>query len=173
MDPKRRNQGEALAPLAQRTGRDPQTPEWAESLVRFLDDGLRVPFTKFRFGFDALLGLVPVAGDTVSGVTSLAILGLALKQGVPTVVLARMVGNIAIDALVGSIPAVGDLFDFVFKANRKNLDLIERFRNPGAEARPADYALVGAGVLLAVAMVAVPLLLIVFLGSAIADWLFR
>ena len=72
-------------------------------------------------------------------IASLAILGLALKQGVPTVILARMVGNIAIDALVGSIPGLGDLFDFVFKANRKNLDLIERFRQPDAD-RPLPAA---------------------------------
>tara|TARA_B100001750_G_scaffold225953_1_gene218240 strand:+ start:734 stop:1243 length:510 start_codon:yes stop_codon:yes gene_type:complete len=151
--------------------RDPETPDWAEGLVRFLDDGLRVPFTDFRFGFDAILGLLPVAGDTVSGVTSLAILGLALKQGVPTVILARMVGNIAIDALVGSIPGLGDLFDFVFKANRKNLDLIERFRQPDAEAGAADYALVGLGILLAVAMVAIPLVVLFWAGGALGEWI--
>jgi len=144
-----------------------ETPDWAEGLVRFLDDGIRVPFTNFRFGFDALLGLLPVAGDAATGLTSVAILGLALKQGVPTVVLLRMVGNIGVDVLLGMIPVVGDAFDLFFKSNRRNLDLIERFREEGAEAGAADYAIVGLGVLLAIAMVALPFALLYVLGNAV------
>lgn len=148
-----------------------RTPDWAEGLVRFLDDGIRVPFTDFRFGFDALLGLFPVAGDAATGLTSVAILGLALKQGVPTIVLARMVGNIAVDVLLGMIPVLGDVFDLVFKSNRRNLDLIERFRDEEATAGAADYAIVAVGLLLAVAMVALPLLVLYWLGGALVDLL--
>ncbi|MBO6935612.1 MAG: DUF4112 domain-containing protein [Deltaproteobacteria bacterium] len=144
-----------------------QTPDWAEGLVRFLDDGIRVPFTDFRFGFDALLGLLPVAGDAATGLTAAAILGLALKQGVPTIILLRMVGNIAVDTLLGMIPVVGDAFDLFYKSNRRNLDLIERFRDEDAEAGAADYAIVGVGFLLAVAMVALPFALFYVLGHAI------
>ncbi len=144
-----------------------QTPDWAEGLVRFLDDGIRVPFTNFRFGFDALLGLLPVAGDAATGMTSVAILGLGLKQGVPTIILLRMVGNIAVDVLLGMIPVLGDAFDLVFKSNRRNLDLIERFRDEDAEASAADYAIVGVGVFLAIAMVALPFVLFYVLGHAL------
>jgi hypothetical protein len=146
-----------------------RTPDWAEGLVRFLDDGIRVPFTDFRFGFDAILGLLPIAGDAATGLTSAAILGLALKQGVPTIILLRMVGNIAADVLLGMIPLVGDAFDLVFKSNRRNLDLIERFRDEDAEAGAADYLVVGLGLLLAVAMVALPLLVLLWLGGALTD----
>lgn len=146
-----------------------RTPDWAESLVRFLDDGIRVPFTDFRFGFDAILGLLPVAGDAATGLTSAAILGLALKQGVPAIVLLRMVGNIAVDVLVGMVPVVGDAFDLVFKSNRRNLDLIERYRDEDAEPGVADYLIVGVGLLLAVAMVALPFLLLYWLGGALTD----
>jgi len=146
-----------------------ETPDWAEGLVRFLDDGIRVPFTDFRFGFDAILGLLPVVGDAATGLTSAAILGLALKQGVPTIVLLRMVGNIAVDVLIGMVPVVGDAFDLVFKSNRRNLDLIERFRDEDAKAHVVDYLVVGVGLLLAVAMVALPFLVLYLLGGALSD----
>lgn len=146
-----------------------RTPDWAEGLVRFLDDGIRVPFTDFRFGLDAILGLFPVVGDAATGLTSAAILGLALKQGVPTIILLRMVGNIAVDVLLGMVPFVGDAFDLVFKSNRRNLDLIERFRDEDAEAGAADYFIVGMGLLLAVAMVVLPILVLVWLGGTLTD----
>lgn len=157
---------EKSAPMG---GEKTQTPDWAEGLVRFLDDGIRVPFTDFRFGFDALLGLFPVVGDATTGLTSAAVLGLALKQGVPSIILLRMVGNIAVDVLVGMIPVVGDAFDLFFKSNRRNLDLIERFRDEDAEAGAADYAIVGLGFLLAVAMVALPFLVLYLLGGALVN----
>jgi hypothetical protein len=103
-----------------------KAPDWAERLVRFLDDGFTVPGTKLRFGFDAVLGLVPPIGDVVTTASSIALLWVAWKRDLPYPVMARMLGNLAIDAIVGAIPILGDLFDVVFKANRRNLDLIER-----------------------------------------------
>ena len=146
-----------------------ETPPWAEALVAFLDDGIRVPFTRFRFGFDAIIGLIPAAGDTLTGMSSVAILALAVKQGVPTIVLLRMTGNIAVDVLVGAVPFVGDAFDLFFKSNRRNLDLLERFRDPEATPGAADYAIVGLGVVLAVLMVALPLLFVFWLGGSVLN----
>jgi hypothetical protein len=100
-------------------------PEWAERLVRFLDDGFTVPGTRFRVGFDAILGLVPPIGDIVTTASSVALLWVAWERRLPYSVMSRMVVNLAIDALVGAIPILGDIFDLVFKANRRNLDLIE------------------------------------------------
>ena len=108
-------------------GAESAVPDWAERMVRFLDDGFTVPGTKFRVGFDAILGLVPPIGDVVTTASSVALLWVAWKRELPYPVLARMVGNLAIDAIVGSVPILGDLFDFVFKANRRNLDLIEQY----------------------------------------------
>jgi hypothetical protein len=102
-------------------------PDWAERMVRFLDDGFTVPGTKFRMGFDAILGLVPGIGDAVTTASSVALLWVAWKRELPYPVMVRMVGNLAIDAIVGAVPILGDLFDLVFKANRRNLDLIEQY----------------------------------------------
>jgi hypothetical protein len=102
-------------------------PDWAERMVRFLDDGFTVPGTKFRVGFDAILGLVPPIGDVVTTASSVALLWVAWKRELPYPVMARMVGNLAVDAIVGAVPILGDLFDLVFKANRRNLDLIEKY----------------------------------------------
>jgi hypothetical protein len=101
-------------------------PAWAEQLVRAMDDGLRVPGTEIRFGLDAILGLLlPGVGDALGAVSTLSLFGLALRRGVPYVLLLRMALNVCIDAVVGAIPLLGDLFDVSFKANRRNLELIE------------------------------------------------
>lgn len=102
-------------------------PAWAERLVRLMDDGLRIPGTEIRLGLDAILGfLLPGVGDALGAVSTLSLFGLAVRRGVPYVVLLRMALNVAIDALVGAIPLLGDVFDVGFKANRRNLQLIER-----------------------------------------------
>lgn len=106
---------------------DEPAPAWAEALVKLLDDGLRIPGTQLRVGADALLGLLlPVAGDAAGAAATLSLFWLAVQRRVPRAVLARMALNVAIDGLVGSLPILGDAFDLVWKANRKNLELIER-----------------------------------------------
>jgi hypothetical protein len=143
---------------------DEPTPGWAEALVRFLDDGLRIPGTQLRVGADALLGLLlPVAGDAAGLLATLSLFGLAVKRRVPRAVLVRMALNVAIDALVGSVPILGDGFDLVWKANRKNLQLIEQ--NAGRAAAPSwrDRLFV-AGVLALVACVlALPIVVFAWL----------
>ena len=120
---------------------------WAEGLVRVLDDGLKLPFLKKGIGLDAVIGFfVPVAGDTLTGIGSLSLLGAALKRGVPTVILMRMVMNIGVDVLFGSIPFLGDVFDIFWRSNRRNLDLIEAHAGKKMSASAADYAVVGLGV---------------------------
>ncbi|MEZ4286963.1 MAG: DUF4112 domain-containing protein [Polyangiales bacterium] len=114
---------------------------WPETIVRILDDGLRIPGTTFRFGFDAILGLLlPVAGDSITGMGSVTLLTLAIRRGVPTVVLLRMVMNIVVDVLLGAIPFVGDAFDLVWRSNRMNLELIERHAKDERQTSITDYA---------------------------------
>lgn len=136
------------------------TPPWAERVVRFLDDGMTVPGTKYRIGFDGLIGLVlPGAGDAASAVGALSLFWLAVQRGVPRVVLARMALNVALDSLVGAIPVLGDLFDFAWKANRRNLRLIERAESTGMRRRLSDYlAVIGFGLLILTA-ISVPFVL--------------
>jgi hypothetical protein len=142
---------------------------WAEKLVRFLDDGIRVPGTDFRFGLDAIIGFfLPGVGDFATGAGAMSLLVLAIRERVPTVVIGRMVVNIGIDTLLGTVPMVGDLFDLFFKANRKNLELIEKYRDdPEAEPSFGDYALVAAGALLILISIAVPLILVLLIGGGL------
>lgn len=139
----------------------PDAPHWAEALVRFLDDGIGVPGTKLRVGFDGLLGmLVPVLGDATTAAGALSLFWLAFQRGVPRVTLARMAFNVGIDALVGSIPIVGDLFDFAWKANRRNLRLLERSSlGPKRVHTALDYLVVALFALFVIATVALPFVL--------------
>jgi len=94
-------------------------------IARMMDDQFSVPGTNFRFGCDSILGLVPGLGDAVTSAISLVIVHHAWQSGASSLTLARMLGNVGVDFLVGSVPLVGDLFDFAFKANRKNARLLE------------------------------------------------
>src|SRR4051794_573039 len=95
-------------------------------LAVLLDDSIRIPGTGFRVGLDALLGLLPGAGDLAGGAFSLYILLQAARMDVPRPLLVRMGTNLVIDVVVGAVPILGDLFDAGFKANMRNLALLEQ-----------------------------------------------
>ena len=95
-------------------------------LAKSLDEAFRVPGTGFRFGWDQIVGLVPGGGDIATGLLASYIVVEAARLGIPRRTLWRMVANVAVDMAVGAVPLAGDAFDFAFKANRKNLKLIER-----------------------------------------------
>lgn len=94
-------------------------------LCWMLDGAFRLPGTKFRFGLNSLIGLTPAAGDAVLTAVSLWIVYEAHRLGVPREKLIRMAGNVAIEAVGGLVPVVGDLFDMTFKANLRNFAIIE------------------------------------------------
>jgi hypothetical protein len=93
-------------------------------VATMLDERVRVPGTPVRIGIDPLLGIVPVAGDVLAGLLSLYVVAEAVRLGVSTATLARMLANVAVDVAGGSIPVVGDLFDVAWKANARNADLV-------------------------------------------------
>jgi hypothetical protein len=97
-----------------------------ETLAGLLDTALLVPGTNIRLGFDALIGLVPGIGDAVTAALSLWLVKEAHALGAPRHLIARMLGNIAIDSLAGAVPVLGDVFDVVWKSNRRNLHLLRR-----------------------------------------------
>jgi hypothetical protein len=98
-----------------------------ESMTNWMDSRFRIPGTDFRFGLDSVIGLIPGIGDlSMFGVSAYIVLLMA-KNGASGFVLARMILNILIDAALGAIPFVGDLFDFVHKANRKNMQLMRQY----------------------------------------------
>lgn len=97
-----------------------------EDLARLMDSAFRVPVIGVRIGLDGLLGLLPGVGDVASLLPAAYIILLARKMGVPNDVLARMIVNSGADAAIGSVPVLGDIFDFAFKSNRRNVDLLRR-----------------------------------------------
>ena len=92
-------------------------------VANLLDDSIRVPGTEFRIGIDPILGIVPGAGDAVSAALSVYIVLESARLGVPFLTLLRMIANVALDFAVGSVPVVGTMFDAVWKANQKNVEL--------------------------------------------------
>jgi len=113
-----------------------------------MDDLFRIPVLGWRFGLDALIGLIPAFGDTTTSLVSFYILAQAVRYRVPKVTILRMGLNIAIDYAVGSLPFVGDLFDAWWKSNQMNLELLKRRASvSAAEAdtgRASDWLFVGA-----------------------------
>lgn len=134
-------------------------------LVRVWDEAVRVPGTRFAVGLDALVGLVPGLGDALGALVAGSVLVAALRAGVPAAVAARMLLNIALDAAVGAIPVAGDVFDAGFRANARNLTLLEHWlAEPARAARGSSVAL-GA--------VAIGALTLVAAAAAAAVWIAR
>jgi len=110
-------------------------------LAWLIDAAGRVPGTRFRFGLNSLLGLAPGAGDAVLALISLYIVYEAMRLGVPRAKLARMLVNVAVEAGLGATPLLGDLLDVVWKANLRNLDIIDE--HFGLDRGPAAWTAFG------------------------------
>ncbi|QCJ00774.1 DUF4112 domain-containing protein [Agrobacterium larrymoorei] len=93
-------------------------------ISRLMDTAVGIPGTRIRFGADSVLGLVPVLGDGAGALVGLYIVNEARRLGVPPEKLAKMIGNVAMDSIVGSVPLFGDLFDVYFKSHRRNVQII-------------------------------------------------
>jgi hypothetical protein len=139
-------------------------------LAWLLDNSIPLP-GGFRIGLDAIVGLVPGIGDALSALVSVYIVNEARQLGAPRSILLRMMGNIAVDTLVGAIPFAGDLFDAGFKANSRNLALLARYQlDPIGSRRSSRWLVIGVSTLLALAvlaMIAVPVLLVALLVKAV------
>jgi hypothetical protein len=97
------------------------------ALATLLDTALVIPGTGVRFGLDAVIGLVPAVGDLVTTLLSLFVVHEAYQLGAPRHLLARMLGNVALDGLFGAVPVVGDAFDVMWRANRRNIRLLREW----------------------------------------------
>ncbi|BAU14038.1 hypothetical protein LEP3755_45820 [Leptolyngbya sp. NIES-3755] len=137
------------------------------SLTHLLDNALPVPGTKFRIGIDPIIGLLPGGGDIAMSFVSSYILIEAARLGLPRSSLLRMLWNLILDTLLGIIPMAGDFVDLAWKANSKNLALIEaHLAKPGKQAK-ADYLFVALLILVFLAVVIAVGALTVFLISTI------
>jgi hypothetical protein len=107
-------------------------------LANILDTAFVVPGTNIRFGFDALIGLVPGIGDVITTAVSLFIVREAHALGASRIVVARMLANVALDGVVGAVPVVGDLFDVAWRANRRNVALLRAHLSARPRSRRTD-----------------------------------
>ncbi len=141
-----------------------EVEEGLDNLAHYLDGLFRIPGTGWRFGLDSLIGLVPNVGDTLTSFASFYILVAGARYGVPKITLLRMAFNIGLDYVVGIIPFVGDAFDFFWKSNKQNMELI-RTRATGKDTgTTGDYlfvfAIIGGLVLLLLGTIFISLYII-------------
>jgi hypothetical protein len=129
--------------LSRQEKKQVEIEEGLENLSKYLDDWVKIPIVGWRFGLDALIGLVPNVGDTLTSFASFYILIAGVRYGVPKITLLRMAFNIGLDYVVGAIPFLGDAFDFFWKANKQNMDLIRERATGKDKGTTSDYLFVG------------------------------
>jgi hypothetical protein len=132
-------------------------------IARLFDQAFAIPGTRWRFGLDALFGLVPGLGDIAGALVAVYSLRVARNLGAPQVVQAHMLMNIALDALIGMIPIAGDLFDFAFQAQTRNLALLDKY--VGAPQKTARRSRAG--------LIVIPLAIVVVFATltALGIWM--
>jgi Domain of unknown function (DUF4112) len=148
----------------------PPTHETMDALRRWavlLDSAFRIPGTGIRFGVDAIVGLIPGIGDISTPAFAAMILLQAVRMRLPVVVQARMVLNAGLDMLLGLVPVLGDLADIGWKANLRNLALLERHARPGVPPARADYIFVS---ICLVALALIAILPVVVIGWLLASF---
>lgn len=146
------NSGEVFGADEPLPVRDP----WIAHLAYLMDGA--IPIGRWSIGLDPLIGLIPGIGDLIGALISMVIVARAVQAGVPRIAIARMMANITIDTVIGSIPLVGDAFDFAYKSNLKNLRIYEESLHNRRAATVRNWAffivvfLVAAGALAAIGM---------------------
>lgn len=143
--------------------------EHLDRIASVLDDMFRIPGTSIRFGLDFLIGWIPGLGDATAGIASLIIIVAAWRGGAALVTLARMVTNVILEALLGTIPVIGDVFHVAWKANRRNYRLWMREKNapPGESHAWRDAMFFGMLALAALCLIAVPIALAIWIVHAL------
>lgn len=136
-------------------------------MARIMDSKFRIPGTNYRFGLDPILGLVPVLGDAASAAISGGLILYMVRFGVSRKVVFKMLVNTALDATIGSIPVIGWVFDFFYKANNRNIRLLKEHYQEGKHKGS------GTGVLITVAIVLIVLIALIVWGMVeLGQWLF-
>src|SRR4030095_13742787 len=140
----------------------------AEQLAWLMDSSIGVG--RFSVGLDALIGLIPGLGDVLTTMVSVLIVGRALQNGVHRAAILRMLLNLGIDTAVGSVPVVGDLFDFAYKANTKNIQIYRQSLS-GQRKPLKDVLFVALVIAFLAAMIVLPILGLIYLTQLIFSWL--
>lgn len=140
----------------------------ARALARILDNAFEIPGTRFRIGLDPIIGLIPGVGDLVGGGLSAYIIWLGARAGAPVSILARMLLNVLIEMIVGTIPILGDLFDAGWKANQRNVDLLEEYLVLPGRTTVTSRAFV----VVAIAVIVGTVGLTIWLAAQLLQWAF-
>jgi uncharacterized protein DUF4112 len=158
-----------LAPVPELGSLERDRLERLRRLGYLLDNSIPIPGTGFRVGLESIVGLVPGVGDLVGGAFSLYIILQASRMGVPASLLARMGWNLVVDVVVGSVPLLGDLFDAGFKANMRNLALLDRHVQAPVRSRRASRRFVAVlAILLVLVLVGAVALTVVLVQLALS-----
>jgi len=147
------------------------TDEHLDRIASVLDDMFRIPGTQIRFGLDFLIGWVPGLGDAAAGIASLIIIVAAWRGGAALVTLARMITNVGLETLLGTIPVFGDVFHVAWKANRRNYRLWMREKNAALGENHAwrDAAFLILLLVAALCLIAVPIALAIWLAYSLSQ----
>lgn len=140
-----------------------------ETLSRYLDGLFKIPGVGWKFGLDSLIGLIPNVGDVSTALVSFYILIAGVRYGVPKITLVRMGFNIGLDYLVGVIPFIGDAFDFFWKANYQNMELIRKHGQGRGTGTTGDWIFVIATIVILIGLLAGSVFLsLFFIGAIVA-----
>ena len=143
---------------------------WLRSWALLLDAKFRIPGTNVRFGIDPLLSLIPGLGDLASPMFATLLIVQAMHQRVPKIVVLRMLGNALLDAFLGAIPIAGTVADVFWRANMRNLALVERHARPGRPPSRGDYAFAFAIAVVFGMAVLIPVALAIWLAMMFWPW---
>ncbi len=140
---------------------------WAD----LLDSRFVIPGTNIRFGIDPIVSVVPFIGQLASPMFAMLLLVQGVRQRVPKVILLRMLFNALADAIIGTVPVLGSVGDIFWRANTRNLSLLEHYAQPGRTPSRGDYAFVFGMAVLFGALIVIPILLALWLTSHLLGWL--
>ena len=128
-------------------------------LSKRLDDSIKIPGTNQKFGIDAIVGIIPILGDFIGVIFSTYIMYSGIKMGVSSKIVKKMAANIAIEFIIGSMPIIGDIFDALWKANKRNVELIEEATIENQENYRLNYLIMASLIVLILGLI------LVILGS--------
>ena len=162
---------EILSPRV-KSGKKIFDDENLDLLSHLLDDFIKVPGTPIRFGLDGIVGAIPGIGDLIGGIASCIIIIAAWVRGVSYVTVTRMVANVAIEVVVGSIPVLGDMFDIAWRANRRNYALLVGSVDEPRKHTLQSWLFLGCLCVVLAALVILPMLLLAWLFDGLFHAMF-
>jgi Domain of unknown function (DUF4112) len=140
---------------------------WLDKLADFLDNRFTIPFTRIRFGMDAVIGLIPYAGDLMTFIVSGVLVLYMVRKGASGMVAVKMVGNVVLDTAIGVVPLLGDLLDIRYKANYRNVQLLKQHYEEGKHSGSAWWVLI-----LLLAAIAGILVFSIYITGKVLYWIF-